>query len=52
MWPDMFVMLNPFSNDDLSFPQAVEDFSIQKITYKGAVILSQKPFSQGMLGSM
>jgi hypothetical protein len=45
MGPDMVIVFHPLSHDDLGFPQAVEDFSIQKIISKGTV----KAFTKAIL---
>jgi len=50
--PDMVIVLDPFSNNNLSFFKAIEELSIKLVVHKGAVRLSQKRFSQGLLSSM
>ena len=37
MGPDMVIVLDPFTNNDLCFLKAIEDLPIQKVISKGAV---------------
>jgi len=37
MGPDMVIVLDPFTNNDLCLLQTIEDLPIQKVISKGAV---------------
>ena len=45
MRPDMVIVLDPLSHDDLGIFKAVEDFTIQKVISKGAI----KAFTKAIL---
>ena len=41
----MVIVLDPFTNNDLCFPQAVKDFSIKQVVSEGAI----KAFTKAIL---
>ena len=48
--PDIVIMFHPLAFDDLSFPQAIEDFYIQKVVSKGIVKAFTKTILQMTTG--
>ena len=52
MRPDGVVVDAPLLDQDLGFPQAVEDFAIEQLIPEPGTEAPQYPFSEGDPGSM